>query len=198
MAGQLKAHKAWGLDDGKAVREADSFDACRHLAERYVVKHRNYYRRRATRVRRYFRWAGLAVILCSAALPVVAFVDGDQTRLIITVLSVTIAALTALRAFFQWDVQWRVLRQADWKLTYLLATWEIELEYLRTCPNDADPECSAINATKTLLVEAEKVVEAEASSFFRGLGWPEPDKEQVEHQQLGSSEVTTSTTKPVT
>ncbi|HEY6888854.1 MAG TPA: DUF4231 domain-containing protein [Solirubrobacter sp.] len=171
------------LDDGEALKQGTDFKQCRQLVDRYVVRHRNYYRRRAQKIRRVFRVAGVGVILFGAALPVAATFDGKHLQLIITVLTVLVALLTALRTFFQWDVQWRVLRQADWKLTYLLAKWETEIAAL-TAADGKDADAVAITAS--LINQAQEVVENEASSFFRGLGWPHPDTEPVPKEELGS------------
>lgn len=163
------------LDEGHPLSCAETFKDCSELAQRYVVRHRNWYRARALLVRRLFRFSGFAVIVLSAALPVVAFLDFSDSRFVITLLSVSIAALTALRTFFQWDLQWRVLKRADWKLTSLLSQWEIAMYRLSLELESGSTDCvsRAAARTQTLLKQASQVVDEEAEQFFGAVQWPE-------------------------
>jgi hypothetical protein len=159
------------LDRGDPLACAEDFADCAELAKRYVVCHRNWYRQRAKWVRWFFRVSGGGVILLSAVLPIVAFLGFPHVRLVITVLSVCIATLTALRSFFQWDLQWRVLKQADWKITGLLASWEADICGLKSHPS-GQRDRLASEATKTLIDHVNAVVQDESTTFFRAVQWP--------------------------
>lgn len=162
-------------DDGAELSFDDRFPECAALGRRYVVQQRNWYRRRARNIRRLFRVFGGGVIVLGAALPVLAFLEFDGFRLVITIVSVAIGALTALRSFFQWDKQWRVLKIADWELTALLASWEADLCALAVGDeNHAGP--AAFERTQALLKETEEVVRRESTSFFSEMRWPETER----------------------
>jgi hypothetical protein len=158
------------LDEGKELA-SEKFPDGAELVKRYVVGHRNWYRKRAKWVRRFFRLSGGGVILLSGALPIVAFMGFAGNRLVITIVSVCIATLTALRSFFQWDLQWRVLKLADWKLTGLLSLWEAELWRLGSSQS-GQRERLAAEATQQLFQDVNKVVQEEADTFFSGVQWP--------------------------
>lgn len=161
-------------DDGAEFSFGDRFPECAALGRRYVVQQRNWYRRRARNIRRLFRVFGVGVIVLGAALPVLAFLEFNGFRLVITIVAVAIGGLTALRSFFQWDKQWRVLKLADWELTALLAGWEADLCALPVSDGDgAGP--AAFERTRALLEQTEEVVRREATSFFSEMRWPETE-----------------------
>jgi hypothetical protein len=158
------------LDDGSQLCVGDDYEEIAALVDRYVVHDRNWYRHRARVVRRWFRLFGVGVIVLSASLPVIAAVDFKDSQFVITLVSVLVAALTALRTFFQWDGQWRVLKVADWKLTALLGAWEADVCSLN---GQAPARTEVSKRTRLLLDEAGKVIDSEASSFFTAVTWPE-------------------------
>src|SRR4030095_4201170 len=139
------------LDDGSQLCVGDDFEEIAALVDRYVVHHRNWYRHRARVGGRWLRRFGVGVIVLSASLPVIAAVDFKDSQFVITLVSVLVAAHTALRTFFQWDGQWRVRRGADWKLTALLGAWEADVCSLN---GQAPARTEVSKRTRLLLDEA--------------------------------------------
>ncbi len=161
-------------DDGSAVCVDESrYPEPVALAKRYAIGPRNWYRRRARNVRWMFRLFGMGVILLSASLPIIAAVDFRDAPFVITVVSVGVAGLTALRTFFRWDDQWRLLKAADWKLTALIAVWEADVCAMESA--GAASKRDAMRRTQLLLAEVKDVIDEEARSFFLGITWPQAE-----------------------
>jgi hypothetical protein len=171
MTAQAKQRSAH-LDDRLATCVSVEFTDAVALATRYVIRPRNWYRRRARNVRRLFRLFGVGVIVMSASLPIVAAIDFADSQVAITTLSVGVAGLTALRAFFHWDDQWRAAKTADWKLTSLLAQWEADLSGIES-PSSDEAKQRAQTLTKALLAAAADVIGTESTSFFSAVTWPQ-------------------------
>ncbi len=144
----------------------------RELAYRDVIRPRNRYRRRAFWVRNFFRISGVAVILASISLPFVSGLTFAGKDLVIGCLGLLIAAVTALRNFFQWDVVWRLMRSTEFELTFKIAQWEAELAKLTAVPAAADTTEQAFNLTKVLISDARQIILGEAGQYFGALSWP--------------------------
>jgi hypothetical protein len=161
-------------DDGSSLCvDEERYPEAVALARRYAVAPRNWYRWRARSVRWFFRGSGMGVIVLSGALPIIAAIKFRDSTLFITVVSVSVAALTALRTFFRWDDQWRLLKSADWKLTALIAVWEADV-----CALDAaggESKRLVMNRTQKLLKEVKEIIDEEARSFFLGITWPQAE-----------------------
>jgi len=130
---------------------------------------RDRYRKRARINRLWFRGAGIAVILLSAVLPLLAGFDFDHKDWTLGIIGVAIAIATALRSFYQWDQLWSLLRQTDFELTELLAEWELAVA-------DAKQRADLQELTEKLLQAADEVRSRESKGYFATLRFPETKK----------------------
>jgi hypothetical protein len=82
----------------------------RVLRQRFIDPNREWYRTHQRCPFFLFRFAGVTTIVLGAALPAIAGIpwDGFESKyLVISVMSVSIAALTGLSTFFRWERTWR-------------------------------------------------------------------------------------------
>jgi hypothetical protein len=91
---------------------------------------------------------------------------------VISALAVCIAALTGIRNFYQWDHVWRVLKVADFELTFIIAQWELEMHEL---PEDGDQGVRRQVHEKTmqLFSDTQAIVQNESKQYFGTLTWPD-------------------------
>lgn len=158
-------------EPGKAPAQA--FEGYWDLTRDNVTKYRNWYRRRARWVRYFFRGSGVVVILLSVSLPLVATADFADKDLVISVIGVVIAGLTAIRNFYQWDHVWRIVRVADFELTFVLADWELELAKLAEKDDPEEASRLAFEKTKALFADTQAIMKNEAKQYFGTLTWPD-------------------------
>ena len=80
----------------------------RIIKERYIDPNRKWYATRKRIPFAYFRTAGVITILFSVALPAVAAIPESSLgnkQVILSAMSVTIAALTGLSSFYRWSAR---------------------------------------------------------------------------------------------
>jgi hypothetical protein len=132
---------------------------------------RDAYHRRAKWNRRFFRGTGVAVIVLSASLPLLAGFSYSGKDITIAIVGAVIAILTGLRAFYQWDQLWDFLRQSDFILTHLIGKWELDVEAAKHLPNTKSA-VAIHKLTTELLDNAETVRQAESQRYFSTLRFP--------------------------
>jgi Protein of unknown function (DUF4231) len=136
---------------------------------REVTDLRNTYRKRARQNRIWFRFTGVAVIVLSTSLPLMTIPDYGAKKVLISAVGVTIALLTGLRNFYQWDQLWSLLRQSDFELTYLLAKGELDVA---GAPRDPERPAKLLEIAAKLRDEAEQVRRSESTRYFGSLRFP--------------------------
>lgn len=140
--------------------------------EEYALRLRGFYNSRAIWHRRFFRLSGIMVILVGAGLPVLASLDYAGKTLVVSIAGMTVAGLTALRAFYRWDHSWILLRSTEIALT---AAWWEWRSRLRTAVEDEDEPARAAAVDEAAREFARQLVEIrrrEAESFFADLSFP--------------------------
>jgi len=135
-----------------------------------VAKLRDGYRTRAKWHRRWFRSTGVAVVVLSTTLPLLVIPDYGAKKALVSVVGVTIALLTGLRNFYQWDQLWSLLRQSDFDLTYLLEKWRLDVEAASGTPTGRADQVNRL--TLALRDAAEEVRSAESTRYFGSLRFP--------------------------
>lgn len=120
-----------------------------------------------------FRGAGLVVVVGSLSLPAIAASTMPNRDLVLMVVSLAVAVLSSLNAFFRWDATWRSRTRAAYALQGLLATWEFNLAAAR---RSSEPEQCALKATESLFKDAFALVGSETDEFFANIRWPEAPK----------------------
>jgi hypothetical protein len=144
--------------------------ACRE-AIRTIERLRDNYRRRAKWHRYWFRISGVLVIVLSALLPLLAGLSFDAKDGTLAAVGVTIAIVTGLRVFFQWDQLWGLLRQSDFALSHLLANWELDVAAAAELP-EPERRSTLFALSRDVLAKADQIRQAESQKFFGALRFP--------------------------
>ncbi|WP_055573934.1 DUF4231 domain-containing protein [Streptomyces prasinopilosus] len=108
----------------------ENFHDCCTLVEKTILRPQQRYRRLANMYIFWFRLIGGLEIILSVTLPIFLIVLNPQepdTQIILTVISVSVALLAALRSFFGWQENWQAHRAQENILSGILADWEIEM-----------------------------------------------------------------------
>ena len=143
---------------------------CEYVVDRTVRPALEWYQSRSRWPRILFRTSGVLVIMGSLLLPVLAVnVDEGDSALLLTVISLVVATLTALSTFFRWDISWRGRVSTALKLRGLLDLWEVKVAKARL---SAEPARDVFDATEMLVSEANSLVGAETEQFFTAVKWP--------------------------
>jgi hypothetical protein len=118
----------------------------------------------------------LAIVL-SISLPFLSTLPSDKKKdLVISIVALAIALLSAFTSFFRWDESWRTNMQAKLELENLLASWELDLiEAQRHSDYDEQVE-AAIVATKDLFAKAARVDTLNTEGYFKNVAFPSTAK----------------------
>jgi Protein of unknown function (DUF4231) len=154
-----------------------AFDALlqdlRKLVEDQVVPCYKWYSTHKEWPRVLFRVGGLVVVIGSLTLPAIANSRIEFRDLLLTVVSLAVAAFSSLNAFFRWDGAWRSRTRTAYDLQGKLARWEFGLKSAEFAD---DPRKAALEATEILFKEAFALVGSETDEFFSNVRWPEAPK----------------------
>jgi hypothetical protein len=163
----------------KAENQLDAFgqaiDSARAIKEEYIQPRINWYKTHTRVPRWWFRGAGILTILLSVTLPAVAASNYWRKDIVLSVMSITIAALTGLSSFYRWERTWRGNSSAQVALEQHCAKWELELTNARLILAPEDRVKHVYQATDDLLTNASSVVSSESEGFFSGLQFPRQD-----------------------
>jgi hypothetical protein len=125
-----------------------------------------------------FRSAGVITIIFGVTLPAVAAIDESyfaHKDLVLSLMSVTIAALTGLGSFYRWERSWKGRTLSHFAVEVLVAKWELELENARLIVNPSDRLQHAYLATNDLISNFRNVGAAETEEFFSDMQFPQSD-----------------------
>jgi Protein of unknown function (DUF4231) len=165
------------LTPAQIAEQTAAFDAvlksCRALKEQYVDIRISYYKDHTKIPRWMFRIAGVMTILLSVTLPALAAAVLPYKELILSAVSIAIAALTGLSSFYRWDRTWSGNSSAQVALEQHVAKWELELTNAQYVVPFDQRILHAYQATNDLLINARSVVSSESSGFFSGLQFPQ-------------------------
>ena len=155
----------------------DELVAAAHaIKEKFIVPNRDWYRKHKTLPRLLFRVGGIITIVLAASLPAVAPIDFPRKTIVLTVMSVTIAALTGLNSFFRWERAWRGRALSQYAIDGLVARWELEIENARLILGDAHERRQHVyRATRDLISNFQNVADTESEEFFSGMQFPQSD-----------------------
>lgn len=119
-----------------------------------------------------FRAFGVLLILLSVSVPFLSTLEGVWRTVVLPAVALSIAALTGLNSFFQWQAQWQGFRHTQFALEYLLAKWEMEIIKARHHPDEQQAVEIALTATDMLLDRAREATASETGKFFEGIQLP--------------------------
>jgi hypothetical protein len=151
-----------GLIDDDAVKSAaprndgadDSFaqvvKAARDIKDRHVNPRILWYKTHTNAPRMIYRLVGISTILLSVTLPALASAQFESKEVVISVMSVVIAALTGLGSFYHWERTWRGNSTAQIAIEQAVGKWELELRRAEFVVAQADRVNHVIKATDDL------------------------------------------------
>jgi Protein of unknown function (DUF4231) len=153
---------------------SDKFEKeLRQLVNEQVLPCYKWYSTHKTWPRIMFRGGGMIVVIGSLTLPTIAASSMQYREILLTIVSLAVAVLSSLNAFFRWDATWRSRTRAAYSLQGLLATWEFNLSAAK---RSKEPERCALQATESLFKDAFALVGSETDEFFANIRWPEAPK----------------------
>jgi hypothetical protein len=181
-------------DDGASVqKEAERFKAAmqtvKAIKKQYVDPRVDFYKNHTKTPRVLFRVSGITTILCGATLPALAAGNFDNKNLallgltiainktvVVSILSIAIAALTGIASFFHWESTWRGSSTTQVAIEQFCAKWELELlnAEVRLAPETRIGHIYL--ATDDLLANVEAAISAETEGFFSNLRFPKSDQ----------------------
>jgi hypothetical protein len=151
----------------------DAVEAASLIKKEYVDPRIGWYKAHTFFPRWCFRVVGITTILLSVSLPAVAASGWPRKDMALSVMSVTIAALTGLSSFYRWERTWRGNSSAQMALEQLCAKWKLELTNARLILSPEERVKHVYQATDDLLANARSVVSSESEGFFSGLQFPQ-------------------------
>jgi hypothetical protein len=137
-----------------------------------VIKSIEWYKKQAPKQMVLFRTFGVLVILLSVSVPFLGTLEGLGKTIVLPVVSVLIAGLTGINAFFNWQSQWQQFRLAQFTLENLIARWDFEIMQARSEEDEDKAIDLAVQATRDLMEQASRVTQAETAEFFGGMQSP--------------------------
>ncbi|MGK5732166.1 DUF4231 domain-containing protein [Streptomyces sp. URMC 124] len=156
----------------KAPRWRNSEQGFTAAAEQYVLEVIDFYDVRAAWHRRLYRLSGALVILVGTALPVLTALDFPGKSAAIAGAGLLVAATTALKSFYRWDVSWILLRETEIELTRVYLAWRAGA----SAPDRSDGSPRSAHA---LLDAVFRIRGRESSEFFKNLPDPGPAVQPV-------------------
>jgi hypothetical protein len=132
----------------KVFTEGAFVQELRQLVKQHIEPSYEWYRDHLTGPRLCFRFSGLLVVVASITLPVISSIKDDnfpRKTLVLTIVSLGIAILSSLSAFYRWDSTWQSRCRTEAELKHLLANWELALVSAAVAPNPAE---SALKSTQ--------------------------------------------------
>ena len=152
---------------------AEVVRSARSIKEQYVDPRINWYKGHTRLPLWMFRLAGISTILLSVTLPALAAAPFPHKTVVLSAMSIAIAALTGLSSFYRWERTWRGNSTAQVTLEQHVAKWELELTNARLLLGPDERIKHVYQATDDLLTNARTVVSSESEGFFSALQFPQ-------------------------
>jgi Protein of unknown function (DUF4231) len=113
-----------------------------------------------------FRCAGVLTILLSVTLPALAASSVPNKEIVLSVMSISIAALTSLGSFFRWERTWRGNTTALIAIEQHCAKWELELANAELKVPSDERITHVYLATSDLLANVRSVAASQSEGFL--------------------------------
>jgi hypothetical protein len=156
---------------------AEYIHELRGLQHRYIAQTINHLRQDARLPKYFFRVSGVLIILCSVSIPFVSSIsmeDYPWKDTLLSILALSLAALSSLNSFFRWGEEWRSLRQTDALLVSLSAQWETQIANALNQRDHEKAKQLAYEATQTLMNRATEAMNSMTTEYFKGIILPTP------------------------
>ena len=150
--------------------QSPRFLALRKLVDYQIRPHYRWYSTHTLWPRLCFRFAGIAVVIGSLTLPVIAaHREWPHREIFLTGVSLMVAVISSLNTFFKWDSTWQSRVSTAAALQSLLARWDLSMKSAETAQNADD---TALAATEKLFNDTFNIVGSETKQFFASVKWP--------------------------
>jgi uncharacterized protein DUF4231 len=153
--------------DGDTFGQA--LKAARDIKDKYVNPRIRWYETHTSLPRTIYRFVGIATIILSVTLPALASAQFEYKEIVVSAISVVIAALTGLGSFYHWERTWRGNSKAQVAIEQAVGKWELELRRAEFVVAQNDRVNHVIKATDDLLTNTGAVVSSESEGFFSNL-----------------------------
>jgi hypothetical protein len=163
MATPATRHEDQNDPFGQAIASAGA------IKVKYVDPRILWYKTHTNLPRIVYRLVGISTIILSVTLPALATAHFYRKELVISTISIVIAALTGLGSFYHWERTWRGNSTAQMALEQAVGKWELELKRAEFVLPQNDRVNHVINATDDLLANTGTVVSSESEGFFSNL-----------------------------
>jgi len=158
------------LDYDESDNEFEAY--YRIVQTKVIINAYHWYKKHKNRERIIFRASGITVILFSITIPVISIYNFTEKDIVVSVMALTIAILSGLKAFFKWEESWQSFNRSELAIQHLIGIWQIQLLEAKTHANFSDRLSEARKATKYLLEEVGKIISQESDNYFSKIEWP--------------------------
>jgi|SoiMethySBSTD1v2_1073268.scaffolds.fasta_scaffold1624867_1 hypothetical protein len=148
----------------------------RALVQKHVGAGLAYYELHTRKPWLLFRVCGSLLIVLSISLPVLSTLKVEmlpQKELVVSLVALSVAVLSAFSTFFHWHDTWRENTRAKLELRELLALWELKLLAASQESNSTIRIQAVVTATEALLSEARKVGTSNTEGYFKNVSLPD-------------------------
>ena len=159
--------------DGSPSGAFSDYDAAvasaRAIRAKYVDERLGWYKAHKVFPRVAYRLVGITTVVLSVTLPALTTAEFEHKDLIISCISIVIAALTGLGSFYHWDRTWQKNATAEASIEGFLAKWELEIARAKSLAAPVDRIKHVYDATDDLIANTSKVISSETQDFFQNL-----------------------------
>ena len=148
---------------------AHAIDSARAIKLKYVDGKLEWYKEHKLLPRLLYRLVGIATVVLSVTLPALTTAEFSNKNLIISSMSILIAALTGLGSFYHWDRTWQKNATAQAAIEGYVAKWELELARAVELAASGDRIKHVYDATDDLIANTSKIISSETQDFFASL-----------------------------
>jgi hypothetical protein len=174
----MEPEEPWGQDAPIDERFNEVVEQTRAVKATFVDKQSDWYRKHRLFPFVLFRGAGIITIVLSVALPAIAAIQRDafpKKDVVLGIMSVAIAGLTSLSAFYRWERTWQSRTLTFFAIEAYSAKWELEVANARLLVDSADRLKHVYAATNDLITNVTNVCASESEGFFRGMQFPQAE-----------------------
>ena len=172
------------------LENADDFsqaiDSARAIKSKYVDDRLEWYKTHKLMPHLLYRLVGIGTVILSVTLPALTAAQFANKDLIISCMSIVIAAFTGLGSFYHWDRTWQKNATAQASIEAYLAKWELELARAKEFVAAGDRIKHVYDATDDLIANTSRVISSETQDFFNNL-------QPVQQNTAGRASVPSST-----
>lgn len=135
----------------------------------YVASRISWYQNKKKWPRRLARATTIALVVLSSGVPFLASSNGWKKDVLLPIAALLIAALSGLKASYQWEKTWQAYAVAQFMIEDALGTWKLKMSRARRSSSPKAGIDRAYRATLELLRVASTAREEETKVYFEDL-----------------------------